>query len=241
MQLEDWNQLAKALGSFAAEILAATETRVEKNQELIVAGLYARAYQSFLGSILLADAGLTDDAATLMRSMTESTIALRIAGNDPEFILRLHDDEVYSLNPHERADRLFREVAAKELGEQEVSEPYHDLPLVEPLPTPTPHRIKWAEESSKEFLTHHLYNAHYRPLSQASHVSLVSSRIGDSFERIDWRPIKAETLDALTRACDLMIWATMSILGFMQLQELQPRFQGLRDQYTQMLDALPLP
>jgi len=76
MTAEKWSYFAKELGRLAEDILQSIELRVEDRQELVIGALYSRANQSFLGSIQLAEAGLTDDASTLIRSMVESTIAI---------------------------------------------------------------------------------------------------------------------------------------------------------------------
>jgi hypothetical protein len=56
---------------------------------------------------------------------------------------------------------------------------------------------------------------------------------------IDWRPDHAETVETISRACDVLIWASIRTVGFMKLTNLRPLLERLRDTYTELLARLP--
>jgi len=122
MSAEKWSCYAKEVGRLAEDILQAIERRVQGNQDLVIGALYARANQSFLGSIQLTEAGLTDDASTLIRSMVESTIAICATARDESFIRTLIEDDTYNLNRYIKAYEEYRKEATKMLGEHEAPE-----------------------------------------------------------------------------------------------------------------------
>jgi len=80
-------------------------------------------------------------------------------------------------------------------------------------------------------------------MSSHVHVAIASLRTrGDEhhdFTHIDWRPNHTETAKTVARACDVMIWATMRVLGFMKLAALRPRLESLRDTGISLLQDLP--
>jgi hypothetical protein len=61
------------------------------------------------------------------------------------------------------------------------------------------HLNSWAEIASREPLTRHLYNAHYRSMSWDVHLALISRPMSvdrhNNFIDIDWQPNHACTAD----------------------------------------------
>ena len=239
MTAEKWSSFATELSRLNEDILQTIERWVEDNQELLIGALYARANQSFLGSIQLAEAGLTDDASTLIRSMVESTIAICATARDESFIRSLIEDDAYNLNRYAKAYKEYRKEAAKMLGDDETLE----APLQVVAEDEKRSRINWAEVAKREFLTRHLYDVHYRSMSSHVHVAITSlSTRGDEhhdFTHINWRPNRGEAAETVARACDVMIWAAMQVLGFMKLEALRPQFESLCERQTSLLDDLP--
>jgi hypothetical protein len=244
---ESWTILATDLTRLAEDICRAIEHRVATNQELVIAAVYARAYQSFLASVRLAQAGLTDDASTLIRSMVESTIAICATAKDEDFCRRLLEDERYSLNAYDKATAIIRSDPELQLDDDTDDVPVREVTtdVTPPEDVPPPEkgsRIIWWQIAEREPLTRHLYYAHYRSMSLHVHVSMATLRARDDdrdFTHIDWRPDHSETVETVARACDVLIWTSMRTVGFMKLAKLRPVLRRLRDTYTKLLESLP--
>ena len=192
----------------------------------MIGAVYARAYaESFRASVQLAQAGLTDDASTLIRSMVESAIAINATAKDKEFYRQLVEDERYSLNAYEKATAIIRDDPDLRFDDERDDTPIKEgTTVAAPSPGTTPQergrRINWAEIAAREPLTRHLYYAHYRSMSLHVHVSMATLRARDDdcdFTHIDWRPNHAATVETIARACDVLIWASMQTVGFMKL------------------------
>jgi len=103
-------------------------------------------------------------------------------------------------------------------------------------------RINWAEVATGEPLTRHLYYAHYRSMSLHVHVSMATLRAEHDerhFTHIDWRSNHSKSVDTIARACDVLIWASISTVGFMKLAKLRPVLREIRDTYSKLLKRLP--
>jgi hypothetical protein len=89
MNHDEWLAFAEQQRALGAELCKTISPRAKTNQELVIALLYARAYQSFQAALLLAQAGLMGDARATVRSGVESAVAIAATARDPSFVERL--------------------------------------------------------------------------------------------------------------------------------------------------------
>src|SRR6267154_1893364 len=95
MSHDEWLAFAEQQRALGAELCKTISPRAETNQEVVIALLYARAYQSFQAALLLAQAGLMGDARATVRSGVESAVAIAATARDPSFVERLMEADTY--------------------------------------------------------------------------------------------------------------------------------------------------
>jgi hypothetical protein len=91
-QFKDWFDLVDTFNREAMKILFAIEPSPSSNRELATSLLYRRALQSFQGAVLLAERGMIADARSLVRSCSETAIAIGCLAIDEKFVDDLIED-----------------------------------------------------------------------------------------------------------------------------------------------------
>ena len=90
---QKWFRFINRLNRAAMKVLAAVEADRKKNKELCATLLYCRALHMFQGSILMAERGMIAEALTLVRSCTETAIALGGVAADEKFVAKLFEGD----------------------------------------------------------------------------------------------------------------------------------------------------
>ena len=91
---EQWQTFAAKLQELGGRFCHAIADTRSPDQALIIALLYARAYQSFQAAVVLASKGLDGDARTVIRSCVEGAIAIAATVKDAAFVDQLVDDDL---------------------------------------------------------------------------------------------------------------------------------------------------
>ena len=236
-----WFELAGDLNSVGINILRAHSSPLNDPQYFTFSGLFVRAHQSFQASVILIENGMIGDARAILRSATETCIALQALAVDPPFVDRL-------VSAHYRNQRKFAKMileapeyraahSSAQIAEMQVI--VDKVDKLDQNPATKTSDIKWEQVAAKHCPD--LYQLVYRPLSSdGTHVT------ADSIQRyyIFDKNLRAEALnvapnadglvEALQFGCNAMLWALEAYSKLYpsdalttQIQTLMRRFAGL--------------
>jgi hypothetical protein len=163
-QFKDWFDLVENFNREAMKILFAIESSPFSNRELVVSLLYRRAVQSFQGAVLLAERGMIADARSLVRSCSETAIAIGCVASDEKFVDDLIED-------HDKHRLTFANVHLNDPDSREASTPQEIEKLQNFVAevraryvAPRPRSIKWDQAARKADMAA-LYDTTYRMTS----------------------------------------------------------------------------
>jgi Family of unknown function (DUF5677) len=171
-QFKDWFELVYDLNRDAMKILAAIEPEPNQRRDWVASLLYRRALQSFQAAVLMAERGMIADALTLVRSCTETAIALGAVAVDESFISDLIED--YYKHRLSYANALFGDPESRPfLTSDQIKNLEELVAEVRRLyQAPRPHRVNW-EVAAKTGKMTDLYVTIYRMTSgDAAHTTV---------------------------------------------------------------------
>jgi len=238
-----WFELADDINRLALELLQRHQAPSADPQRFTFSGLFVRAHQSFQAALILIERGMIGDARAVLRSATESAIALHAVANDAQFVDRIVGDEYYTrrkmvnltLGTPEYRDLC----SAEEIREMDASIADIDRMKADPNAKIKIEGIKWEQVARTPCPD--LYFFLYRSLSwDGTHVtanSLTRYFNYDANSRATSFKVAPEVADVpegLLFACNAMIWALNPYeLLFptdglaLKLQNLMARFKAL--------------
>ncbi|MEM5440032.1 DUF5677 domain-containing protein [Paraburkholderia phymatum] len=184
---------------------------------------FARALQSFQTTILLSERGALADARTLVRSATETAIALANCRIDPTMPAQIAEDA--DLHRSKLAKSLLEANKSKNsLTEEKIAELGATVSEVAKLyGAKGPTKINWAQKASAAGMGD-LYDIAYRTMSGdgahctvwslGHHHSLNAGGNGPGFV---FRPEREELDNVLFTACSVMLHALASVIDWFGL------------------------
>ena len=186
---------------------------------------FGRALQSFQGMILLAERGALGDARALLRSCTESVIAISALKADPSTAEQMHEDD--DRHRLKLANALLNaDDAAETLGEGAANELRRTIAEIKSkYGGKEPRKINW-EAKAKCGGTAKLYTMAYRLASgDGVHSTLLSigrylsDCPGDGRPAFKFHPHKSDLDATLFPACSAMLHALASVTDWFGLPE----------------------
>ncbi len=170
-QFKDWFELVESSNREAMKVLLSIKPSQTKNQQLVAAVLYGRALQLFQGSALMATRGMIADARILVRSCTETAIAIGSLASNDKFVDELVENHDRHRLSHANAllddPDSRQELPSEQIGKlQEVV-----AEVTGKYKAPRPQRIKWDRAAKKANMTA-LYDTIYRMTSGDVHPTM---------------------------------------------------------------------
>lgn len=163
-----WFDLAEELNTACMKVMSSAKPLQTSEKQLVASLIFGRSLQSFQGVILLAERGMMADARTLVRSCSESAIALGCASVDDNFL----DDLIASNLKHRKAvtDKILSSSEILKHLEQEQTDKLKQLR--DDLKDTRSGSINWEQAAQKAGMTV-LYDTVYRATSgDAAHVTI---------------------------------------------------------------------
>ena len=232
-----WQAFAARLKSAGGRLCHAVACTTGPDQALIIALLYARAYQSFQAAIALTAAGLDGDARTVIRSCVEGAIAIAATMKDATFVNQLVDDDLARRLTWARIT-LGDESLHEGLAPQQLTN-LREFVAREGTSQKKRRRINW-EEIAGTTEARVLYHLHYRKMSWHTHVGIESLNnyavLGDNEEVIGVQCGAAATpgVETASIACDAFFWTSIFAAEFFGLSDLQKDIRGMHREFAAM-------
>jgi len=241
---DGWLAFAEQQRALGAELCKAMAARAGTNQELVLALLYAREFQSFQAALLLARAGLMGDARATVRSGVESAVAIVATARDPSFVERLVEADTYRRVAWARTTlgdpSLHADLSAEQL--QNLRDLIDQAALSEHKARP----INW-EQVAANNETKALYHTHYRNMSWHLHVGIESLNTfavttpDQKIVGIRWEADTAGFAQTVSAACDALFWASAAVSEFFSLTDLAQQVKAQHRAFAGMLELDPVP
>jgi Family of unknown function (DUF5677) len=233
-----WLSFAEQEKGLCTDILAVIAPRATSNQALVIALLYARAYQSFEAATMRARAGLMNDARGTIRSCVESAIGIAATARDSAFVDRLIEaDEARRLAwARITIDQpaLHADLSAEQLKNM------RDLVDTAARAGRKPRPINWSQVATDSGVLA-LYHTHYRFMSWHLHVGIESlntfanTDASSQITGIRWEPDLAGLAQTISAACDALFWASAAVAEFFHLTDLGERVRSQHRAFAQLL------
>lgn len=242
MDNNEWLAFAERESLLGSALCKAISPKADANQELVIALLYARAYQSFQAAVLLARTGLMGDARATVRNCVESAIAIAATARDPSFV-----DRLIEADEHRRVAWARITLGDASLQAELSDAQLQNLRDVVDRATHSPHKpqpIKW-EQVAASNETKVLYHTLYRNMSWHLHVgieSLNTYAVIDEEQKITdirWEPDQAGSADTVSSACDALFWASAATAEFFRLTDFAQRIKVQHREFAEMLGIDP--
>jgi hypothetical protein len=209
-----WFALADDLNRLCLNLLRVHETPLDNRALLTLSAAFVRAHQSYQAGIVLTERGMIGDARTVLRSATESAIAIQALSKDPSFVDQIvgayHNDQrklagVVLRNRDYQAIYSNDQITQMKATVTDVNRMSADSPT-------RPAKVNW-EQVAQEHCPD-LYQLIYRLLSSdGTHLnanSLTHYFAFDANQRITALKVAPDAeglVEALRLACMTILWA----------------------------------
>lgn len=240
---KSWFDLADDLNHLSLELLQKHQTPLDDPQRFTFSGLFVRAHQSFQAALTLIEPGMIGDARAVLRSATESAIALHAVAKDASFVDKIVGDEFYN---QRKISKLILDNAeyCAPCSTQQINQMQSTVAQIDAMRADPNAKIKvegiiWEQVARKHCPD--LYAFLYRSLSwDGTHATANSLNRYFNYDTVGRAtslkvaPEVVDVPDALLYACNAALWALdpYEILfptpGLAtKLQDLMARFKAL--------------
>lgn len=232
--VHQWTLLASDLAGVSESLQAAIPSADHDNQQLVVRLLHARALQSFKSARMLAHEELFADAWTVIRSATESALAIAATAHDPGFVERLIDADGHRRRVWANAclndPELRQDHGPSEIAELEAVAAAHA----------TAKSLNWDAIARKcGTRAKVLYNLHYRPHSWRAHVSIESLNDFFGADAASKAGAGRAIADAIQAACDVQFYSAIGVAEFFGQAPIYSQIMALHGRYAALIERSP--
>ena len=232
-----WQAFAARLKEAGEQLCRAITHTTAPDQALIIALLYARAYQSFQAAIVLAAKGLDGDARTIIRSCVEGAIAIAATMKDAAFVDQLVDDDLARRLTWARIT-LDNESLHEGLTPEQLAN-LREFVTREGTSQRQRKRINW-EKIAGTTEARVLYHLHYRKMSWHTHVGIESLNnyavlgANDEVIGVQCSATAIPAVETASIACDAFFWVSIFTAEFFGLADLQKHIRDMHREFAAM-------